>query len=222
MSIRIITIDGPAGAGKTTVSRLLARKLGCVYVDTGALYRGVAFEIQQQQIDWEDDGALDVFLNGLDLNFVLDGDAPVLMSSGKDITDLIRTPDISMLASISSARPQVRAALLDIQRNIARTTDAVFEGRDMGTVVFPDAAYKFFLFADLSVRAKRRFDEMQEKTTDINSVQKQMEIRDENDSRRKSSPLKPAFDAVQIDASFLNIEQVVAKILAVIEEPREI
>ena len=140
MSKRIITIDGPAGAGKTTVSKLLSKKLGCIYVDTGALYRGVAYEIGQQKINWENDIILKGFLKTLDLNFVMGKDGLVLMSSGKDITGSIRTPEIAMLASSSSAKPQVRTALLDIQKKLAKTKDTVFEGRDMGTVVFPKAA----------------------------------------------------------------------------------
>ena len=218
MRTRIITIDGPAGAGKTTVSRLLSKKLDCVYVDTGALYRGVAFEIQQQKINWENDAALESFLNHLNLEFVMEDQSLVLMSSGRDITHFIRTPDIALLASASSAKPQVRAALLNIQRAIARTKDAVFEGRDMGTVVFPDAAYKFFLIADLSVRAKRRYDEMPYETRHIRQVQQEMELRDENDIQRKLAPLKPAVDAVTIDASFLTIEQVAEKMLKIIEK----
>lgn len=218
MNTRIITIDGPAGAGKTSVSKLLSQKLGCIYVDTGALYRGVAFEILRQNINWENDIALENFLSGLDLNFVMEKDGLVLLSAGKDITQFIRTSEISMLASASSAKPQVRAALLDIQRNIARTKDAVFEGRDMGTVVFPDAPYKFFLFANLDIRAKRRFDEIPGQTKDIHQVQKDMEARDHKDSHRESAPLKPAIDAIKIDASFLTIEQVVEKMLGHIEK----
>ncbi len=219
MSTRIITIDGPAGAGKTTVSRLLSQRLGCVHVDTGAIYRGVAFEIRQQKIDWKNDAALEEFLKGLDLNFVIEKEAFALISSGKNITNLIRTPDITMLASSSSAKPQVRAALLNIQRNIAKTKDAVFEGRDMGTVVFPDAPYKFFLFADLSVRATRRYDEMPDEKKDIRRVQKEMGMRDDKDSRREAAPLKPAVDALKIDSSLLTIEQVVEIMLGVIEKP---
>ncbi len=218
MNTRIITIDGPAGAGKTTVSRMLSKKLRCVYVDTGALYRGVAYEIQRQEIDWENDEILDGFLKHLDLNFLMEKDRLILISSGRDITNFIRTPDISMLASASSAKPQVRAALLGIQRNIAKTKDAVFEGRDMGTVVFPDAAHKFFLFADLSIRAKRRNDEMPDETKDIKLVQEEMKIRDGKDSQRKTAPLKPAEDAIKIDSSFLTIEQVVEKMVKCIEK----
>ncbi len=218
MDTRIITIDGPAGAGKTTVSRMLSKKLGCVYVDTGALYRGVAYEIQKQGIDWEKDEILEIFLKHLDLNFVMEKDLLILISSGRDITNFIRTPEISMLASASSAKVQVRAALLDIQRNIAKIKDAIFEGRDMGTMVFPDAAHKFFLFADLSVRAKRRYDEMPDEIKDIKQVQEDMKIRDVNDSQRKTAPLMPAEDAIKIDSTFLTIEQVVEKMLKCINK----
>ena len=218
MSTRIITIDGPAGAGKSTVSKLLSQKLKCVYVDTGALYRGVAFEIQRQNIDWKDDAVLKNFLKKLNLNFVMEKNSLILMSSNRDITNLIRTPEISMLASSSSAKPLIREALLEIQRNIAKSKNAVFEGRDMGTVIFPNATVKFFLFADLAVRAKRRFDEMPDTSTDINEVQKDMDIRDGNDSQRKLAPLKPAVDAIEIDSSFMTIEQVIEKMLKIIEK----
>jgi len=218
MKHRIITIDGPAGAGKTTISKLLAKKLGCVYVDTGALYRGVAYEIKNQEIDWESDVCLEAFLTGLDLNFNRVKDALLLTSSKKDITPYIRTPEITMLASASSAKPQIRLALLDIQKNIAQSQDAVFEGRDMGTVVFPDASFKFFLFADLSVRAKRRYAEMPQTQNDIKKVQQDMEKRDTNDSQRKEAPLMAAPDAIKIDSSCLTIPEVVAKILNFIQK----
>ncbi len=218
MSPRIITIDGPAGAGKTTVSRMLSQRLGCVYVDTGALYRGVAYEILHRNIDWENEVALERFLKHLDLCFIMEKDGLVLRSSGRDITGSIRTPEISMLASASSANPRVRAALLDIQHSIAKTTDAVFEGRDMGTVVFPHADHKFFLFADLKVRAKRRFDEMPADTKELDRVQEEMALRDDKDSTRVEAPLKPALDAVKIDSTRLTLEQVVEKIVEIIEK----
>jgi len=216
MATRIITIDGPAGAGKTTVSKLLSQKLGIIYVDTGAIYRGVAFEIKGQNIEWENDSMLESFLEDLDLNFIKKNGSLLLMSSGRDISKFIRTPEISMLASSSSARPQVRAALLDIQRKIAKTEDAVFEGRDMGTVVFPEAEYKFYLFADLTVRAKRRYDEMPDKVKNINKVEQEIQTRDNNDSQRETAPLKPAADAIEIDSTFLTIDQVVEKMLKII------
>ncbi len=218
MKHQIVTIDGPAGAGKTTISKLLAKKLRCIYVDTGALYRGVAYEIKSQKIDWENDVCLDAFLKSLDLNFIKGKDTLLLTSSKKDITPYIRTPEISMLASASSAKPQVRSALLNIQKNIAQNQDAVFEGRDMGTVVFPDAPFKFFLFADLSIRAKRRYEEMPE--ADIKKVQRDMEKRDTNDSQRKEAPLVAAPDAIKIDSSCLTIPEVVEKILIYIQKGR--
>lgn len=218
MAKQIVTIDGPAGAGKTTVAKQLARELGWVYVDTGALYRGVAYEIDRRKVDWENDQALEKFLNTLDLSFEMKEDQLVLTSSGKDITGFIRTPEISMLASASSAKPRVRAALLDIQKNIAKNSDAVFEGRDMGTVVFPEAPFKFFLNADLSIRAKRRYDEMPEEKKDFDRVQQQMAQRDKNDSSRESAPLKPAADAIRIDSSELTVDQVVGKIIAAIKK----
>jgi cytidylate kinase len=219
MNHRIITIDGPAGAGKSTVSKALARALGCVYVDTGALYRGVAWKIQDQGLDWKDEAALASLLARLDLNMLLDQGQICLMCGKKDITALIRTPEISMLASRTSALPRVRAALLDIQHQIARDRDAVFEGRDMGTVVFPDAAYKFFLYADLAVRAQRRFDEMPGAGKDIDAVAREIQVRDTNDSKRKEAPLKPAWDAVKIDSSRLSVSGVVEKMLKIIQKP---
>ena len=218
MASQIITIDGPAGAGKTTVSKLLSQKLGIIYVDTGALYRGVAFEIKKQNIDWQNDTALDVFLKNIDLNFCIKNQSIVLMSCGYDISQYIRTLEISMLASSTSARPQIRNAMLDIQRNIAKEQDAVFEGRDMGTVVFPEAQYKFYLFADLNVRAKRRYDEMDDKIKNLNQVELAIQKRDNNDSQREIAPLKPAIDAIKIDSSFLSIEQVVNKILHILKK----
>ena len=218
MNHRIITIDGPAGAGKTTISKLLAKELGCVYVDTGALYRGVAYEIKNQEIDWKNDVCLEAFLTGLDLNFNRVKDALLLTSSKKDITPYIRTPEITMLASASSAKPQIRLALLDIQKNIAQSQDAIFEGRDMGTVVFPDASFKFFLFADLSVRAKRRYAEMPQEQKDIKRVQQDMEKSDTNDSQRQAAPLMAAPDAIKIDSSCLTILEVVDKILNYIQK----
>ena len=219
MAGRIVTIDGPAGAGKTTVSRALSEKLGCVYVDTGALYRGVAYEINRQGIDWENSDILDSFLSSLKLDFVLNEDQQlVLTSHGRDISGFIRTSEISMLASKTSALPSVRAALLNIQRQIAESQDTVFEGRDMGTVVFPKASFKFFLVADLSVRAKRRYDEMDESHKNIETVQEEMQTRDQNDSTRKLAPLKPADDAILIDSSNLSVDQVVEKIIGIIEK----
>lgn len=216
MDRRIITIDGPAGAGKTTVSKALARELGCVYVDTGALYRAVAFEIKRRQINWEDSALLEQFLACLDLDFVMEGREPVLTSSGRDISAYIRTNEISMLASATSAVPQVRKALLGIQKSIAGERDAVFEGRDMGTAVFPNASYKFFLTADVKVRARRRFEESNASGISFEKILEDMVKRDRDDTQRAASPLKQAPDAVLIDATVLDVSQVVEKMKSII------
>jgi cytidylate kinase len=206
----LITIDGPAGAGKTTVSRLLAGRLGYRYIDTGALYRGVAVMASRRHIDPRDDADLGRLLEGLDLNFQPDESGQRLTADGEDITESIRTPEISMLASTVSARPVVRAYLLKIQRELGRQKGAVFEGRDMGTVVFPEAEAKFFLSASEATRAQRRFAEIQEKTGALLAeVERDMRRRDEQDRSRALAPLKPADDAIRIDSTNLTIEQTV-------------
>ena len=206
----LITIDGPAGAGKTTVSRLLAGRLGYRYIDTGALYRGVAVAARRRTVDPQDDAALGRLLEGIDLNFLPGEGGQRLTVGGEDITEDIRTPEISMLASAVSARPVVRAYLLKVQRELGRQKGAVFEGRDMGTVVFPEAEAKFFLSASESTRALRRFAEIQAKTgASLEEVERDMRRRDEQDSTRALAPLAPAPDAIRIDSTGLGIDQVV-------------
>jgi len=210
----VITIDGPAGAGKTTVSRNLARRLGYTYVDTGALYRGVAYEARAKGIEPEDDPALEVLCRSLQLEFAKRDDNELrLVSGGIDITDQIRTPAVSMLASAVSARAPVRSFLLDVQREMGRDASVVFEGRDMGTVVFPDADIKFFLTADAKARAARRYRELTPGSQSLEDVEKDMVRRDGDDSRRVIAPLKPAKDAVRIDSTRLSADEVVEKML---------
>jgi cytidylate kinase len=215
----IITIDGPAGAGKTTVSKLLADRLNYAYVDTGALYRGVAFVAYQKAVEAEDDTALASLCAELKLEFQVSASGTRLVVNEVDITDHIRTPEISMLASDISARPVVREFLLDVQRELGRRKAAVFEGRDMGTVVFPEAEVKFFLDASARKRAERRYKELAHlKTQTLEEVQQAMVRRDTNDSTRHVAPLKPAPDAVYIDSSDLTIEGVVERMLAYIKK----
>ena len=214
----LITIDGPAGAGKTTVSRLLAGRLGYRYIDTGALYRGVAVAARRLSVDPQDAAALGRLLEGIDLNFLPGEGGQRLTSGGEDITEDIRTPEISMLASAVSARPVVRAYLLKVQRELGRQKGAVFEGRDMGTVVFPEAEVKFFLSASESTRALRRFAEIQAKTgASLEEVERDMRLRDEQDSTRALAPLAPAPDAIRIDSTGLGIDQVVDLMVAHIQ-----
>ena len=206
----LITIDGPAGAGKTTVSRALADRLGYRYIDTGALYRGVALAVKTEAINPQSDADLKQLCNELDLAFVVTQDGLRLISNGQDISDRIRTPEITMLASTVSARPVVREYLLDLQKNMGSEKAAVFEGRDMGTVVFPAADVKFFLDASTSKRAERRFDELKSKTSQtLDEVERDIQQRDQNDRTREVAPLKPARDAIIIDSTNLTIEQVV-------------
>ena len=215
----IITIDGPAGAGKTTVSRMLAESLNYAYVDTGALYRGVAYAAQKNAVPADDDNALASLCANLTLEFRVSDAGTRLFADDFDITDHIRTPEITMLASDVSARPVVRAFLLDVQRALGRRKAAVFEGRDMGTVVFPNAEVKFFLDASAQTRAERRYNETAHlKSQTLEEVSKDMARRDANDSSRKVAPLKPAPDAVYIDSSDLTIEGVVDRMLAYIKK----
>ncbi|BBO86961.1 (d)CMP kinase [Desulfosarcina ovata] len=201
----LITIDGPAGAGKTTVSKLLAEKLGYRYLDTGALYRAVAVAAQFAGVSAEDDQRLDQLCANLRIHMAADR----LFLDGEDVTERLRSPEITMLASAVSARPVVRSALFGIQREIGRSAGVVAEGRDMGTVVFPEADVKFFLDASVRQRAQRRFGQYSDKGQSLAVIEKDIRRRDENDSQRDIAPLKPAADALTIDSSSMTAGQVV-------------
>jgi len=216
----VITIDGPAGAGKTTVSKALAEHMQYRYIDTGALYRGVAWAAKEKGIATDDDARLKSLCDDLELNFVRNEKGVRLYCGQVDISDDIRTPEMSMMASAVSARPVVRKALLGLQRKLGAEKAAVFEGRDMGTVVFPEADVKFFLTADLKVRASRRHRELEEKQSSqrFDDVFKDMQRRDENDSSRALAPLKPADDAIMIDSTNQSVESVIEQMMTHIKE----
>ena len=211
----LVTIDGPGGAGKTTVSRLLAKALSYTYVDTGALYRGVALAVLSENCSANEDSKVAQICRHLRLRFENGSTGPRLYMNEVDITDEIRTPELTMLASAVSARPVVREYLLGVQREMARNGGVVFEGRDMGTVVFPDADVKFFLDADPRVRALRRHKELVAMGMNISlgEVAETMQKRDKDDSSRVLAPLKPAHDAIIIDSTSLEINQVVKLML---------
>ncbi|MCG8472772.1 MAG: (d)CMP kinase [Desulfobacterales bacterium] len=207
----VITIDGPSGAGKTTVSKKLAAKIGYRYIDTGALYRGIALITSEMGIKEDDESAMAEACESVDLRFVLEEGELKLLSGSRDISELIRTPEISMRASSVSALKPVRAFLTVLQRRLGEERGVVFEGRDMGTVVFPNADLKFFLDADPHIRAERRYVELKERGSkiDFQTVKDELIQRDENDSTRALAPLKAADDAIHVDATQMDADAVV-------------
>ncbi len=216
----IVAIDGPAGAGKSTVSRLLARRLGFALVDSGAIYRCVALEATHQGMALDDDARLAVLLEHIHVAFrLVEGENHVFLD-GKDVSAEIRAPAISMAASVVSGRPVVRDGLLQLQRRLALEAagGAILEGRDIGTVVFPDADAKFFLEASPGVRARRRFEELFQRGTEstLDAVLVEQEKRDHADISRPISPLRPADDAVRVDSTALPLSEVVRGLEATI------
>lgn len=212
----IVAIDGPAGAGKSSVSKILARRLGFALVDTGAIYRCVALAARNRKIAFDDDEKLGALLDDLTIDFKVEGEDNHVFLDGKNVSAAIRSPENSIAASQVSSRPVVRAGLLELQRRLALQTKvgAILEGRDIGTVVFPDADLKFFLFADPTVRARRRFEELFEKGNEktLDAVLKEQTERDKKDSEREAAPLKAAEDAVQLDSSSMPLSEVVRQV----------
>jgi CMP/dCMP kinase len=210
----IVAIDGPAGAGKSSVSRLLAARLGFAMVDTGAIYRSVALAAHRRGVAYDDDAALGVLLRGIRIRFAPGDSAQRVLLGDEDVTAEIRIPAMSLGASAVSARPVVRAGLLDLQRRLALAPEnagAVLEGRDIGTVVFPDADAKFFLTATPEERARRRHAELTAKghSTPYEQVLDDQLRRDRDDSQRPIAPLRPADDAVVLDTSGTPLDAVV-------------
>ena len=214
----LLAIDGPAGAGKSTVSREVARRLGFTMIDTGALYRTVALAAVRAGIDQEDEDRLAELLSRIEIR--LDGDRVFL--DGEDVSRAIRTPEISLGASRVSAVPAVRQGLLRLQRELGRAAPrgAVLEGRDIGTVVFPDADAKFFLTASVEQRAKRRYEELRSRGEEVTleEVLADQTRRDRRDSERTLAPLRPAEDALVVDSSGRSIEDVVGEIVGIVRD----
>ncbi len=215
----VVAVDGPAGTGKSTATKRISKLLGLIHVDTGALYRGIAYLATEAgfglEFDESDHSAITKIAQKTKFEFQrIAGKNPSnrLFVNGKDITGFIRTPDISMMASRVSAIPGVRAALKDLQRSLGSSAPSILEGRDIGTVIFPDADLKFFLTADIDARAKRRLDELEAQGGDIPSyeeLREQIRTRDEGDSTRAVAPLKKAEGAVEIDTTTMTLDEVV-------------
>ena len=215
-----IAIDGPAGAGKSTIAKLLAKKLGYVYVDTGAMYRAIALYLIKQGIDGSDAETVEKAVDDVEISIkYIDGVQNVMLFD-ENVSGLIRTEEVSAMASRSSAIAKVRKKLVALQQEMAKHTAVVMDGRDIGTKVLPDAPLKIYLTASTAVRAKRRYDEMIAKgiSCDLVEIEKDIIERDHNDMTRKESPLVQAEDAVLIDSSYMTIEEVADRIIEIAGE----
>lgn len=218
-----VAIDGPAGAGKSTIAKLLAAKMDYIYVDTGAMYRAMAVYFSQNQVNPEDEEAVNAAVKNVNITIeYIDGVQQVILN-GKNITHLLRTEETGKMASKTSKYAAVRSKLVDLQRNLAKTADVIMDGRDIGTTVLPDAFVKIYLTASSSARAKRRYDELMEKgeKCSLEEIRSDIENRDYADIHREISPLRKADDAVLVDTSDMNIDEVVAAITRIIEEKQK-
>jgi len=215
-----VAIDGPAGAGKSSIARAVSEKLGYIYVDTGALYRSVAYYAIKNGVRPDDSEKVIRLLEGLEVSLVYKDGQQRVIAAGEDVSDCIRTPEVSMGASAVSAVPEVRSFLFDLQKKIAQENNVIMDGRDIGTVVLPDAQVKIFLTASPEERARRRFAELKDKdsTVTFDDILKDIIKRDENDMNRAVSPLRQAEDAVLVDSSDMTIDEVISCIESMIRE----
>ena len=210
-----IAIDGPAGAGKSTIARRAAKEMGFIYVDTGAMYRAVGLYMLNNDVNVEDEVAVSEAVANVVVDLAYEGDEQQILLNGENVNGLIRTPKVSAAASKTSAYPAVRARLLDLQKNIAANNSVLMDGRDIGTVVLPNAELKIFLTASAEVRGERRYKELIAKgeKADLSSIIADIEKRDEQDRNRAVSPLVQAEDAVLVDTSNMTIDEVVNHII---------
>ena len=218
-----IAIDGPAGAGKSTIAKRVAKELSFIYVDTGAMYRAVALYLLNNKIAGTDTQAVADNCEKAEVSIRYENGEQVVILNGENVNQHIRTEAVGNMASKTSANPAVRAHLLNLQRNLAAKNDVVMDGRDIGTVVLPDAQVKIYLTASVETRAKRRYDEYLAKGEgdDLEEIKKDIENRDHQDMTREISPLRQAEDAVLVDSSFMNIDEVVAAILGIYKDKVE-
>lgn len=214
-----VAIDGPAGAGKSSIAKAAAKQLGFIYVDTGALYRTIGYAASKNETDICDSDAVEDLLGSIKIELEFKDNTQIVLLNGDDVSEKIRTPQASMLASEVSQIPQVRAYLLDLQRNMARLHNVIMDGRDIATVILPDAQVKIFLTAAAEIRAERRYKELVEKGQKVSydDILNDVIKRDYQDMHRKIAPLKPADDSVYIDTSDLSFDESVEKIIEIIK-----
>ena len=215
-----IALDGPSGSGKSTVAKILSKKLDILYLDTGAMYRACALEAILQNADCLDEKSVAKFINNIDLKIVYENGAQKTILRGEDVSQKIRQNEVSMMASNISSLPCVRLKMVEMQREVAAGVDCVLDGRDIGTYVLPNAKYKFFMTASPETRAQRRYKELTEKgqKVDYDTLLKEINQRDYNDSHRAFAPLKQADDAILLDTTNMNVDQVVEFIMSKIEK----
>ncbi len=212
-----IAIDGPAAAGKSTVAKQIAKRLGIIYIDTGAMYRALTFQVLQEDIDPEDEKAVMEILNKIDIRLVQQEDGQHVLIDDRDVTEAIRYPDVTASVSAIAKHSAVRKNMVSAQQDLAKDHSVVMDGRDIGSQVLPDADVKIFLIASVSERAKRRFEENKQKgiPADLHTLEKEIERRDDLDSTREVSPLVKAEDAIELDTTSLSIDDVTEKILEI-------
>ena len=212
-----IAIDGPAGAGKSTIARRVAKELSFIYVDTGAMYRAMALYLLRKEVNKDDTEQIGNICQDAEISIEYQNGEQIVLLNDENVNSYLRTEEVGNMASVSSAVPRVREKLLSLQRKLARDMSVVMDGRDMGTTILPDADVKIYLTASSLTRAKRRYLELQEKGTvcNLDEIQKDIEERDQRDMNREISPLRQAEDAVLVDSSDLTIQQVVDRILQI-------
>ena len=217
-----IAIDGPAGAGKSTIAKLVAKKRGYIYVDTGAMYRAMALYLLRTGVDTSDRAAIAKACQNADISIAYQKGEQVVLLNGENVNGVIRNEEVGNMASSTSVYPVVRKKLVELQRQLAKSADVIMDGRDIGTCVLPDAQVKIYLTASSATRAKRRYDELTEKgvSCDLAEIEKDIIDRDYRDMHRETSPLRQAEDAVLVDSSEMNIDEVVDAIYQVYSEAR--
>lgn len=217
-----VAIDGPAGAGKSTIAKAVARRMGLIYVDTGAMYRAMALFMLRRRVNPEDAEEISDKCREADITIVYEAGEQVVLLNGENVNGLLRTEEVGNMASVTSVQPAVRSKLVELQQKLAAESDCIMDGRDIGTCVLPDANVKIYLTASSRVRAKRRYDELAARGENgsLEQIRRDIEERDRRDMNREHSPLRQAEDAILVDSSDMTVDEVVEKIIRLCEESK--